>query len=234
MAWRVANSLGRLLAQLNAAYPRRSKISDGAIGDAAHASRSSDHNPWVLDGATGIVTARDYTHDLASGMDCEALYQALIKSRDPRIKYVIWNRTITSGGKDASPWVRRSYTGSNPHDKHLHLSVRSDKASYDDVRDWALPGTASTPEVPDMLPHESAQLAAIATEVGKLAVAIRDPKSGLLAKVSALQALGAGPSVAEIAAAVVAKLPVTSGGAPVTATQVADAVVDRLGASLTD
>ena len=147
MAWRVARSLDRLLAQLNAAAPRRSKVSDGSIGDAAHASRTSDHNPWVKDGAMGVVTARDYTHDPANGMDCERLYQALVRSRDPRIKYIIWNRTITSGNGQTSPWVRRAYTGSNAHTKHLHLSVHSSKALYDDVRDWStgLGGGAPTP-----------------------------------------------------------------------------------------
>ena len=44
MAWRVARSLDVLLGQLNALAPERSKASDGSIGDAAHASRSSDHN----------------------------------------------------------------------------------------------------------------------------------------------------------------------------------------------
>ena len=138
--WRVARSLDRLLAQLNALAPRRSKASDGSIGDAAHASRSSDHNPWVRLLGLGIVTARDFTHDPAGGLDCEQLYAALVRSRDPRIKYVIWRRTITSGAAGPSPWVRRTYTGSNPHDKHLHLSVEDEANRYDDARDWLIPG----------------------------------------------------------------------------------------------
>lgn len=149
MAWRVARSLDRLLAQLNAAYPNRSKVSDGAIGDAAHASRTSDHNPWVLDGSMGIVTARDYTHHPASGMDCEKLYQALVASRDPRIKYIIWNRTITSGSGQTQPWVRRPYSGTNAHTQHLHLSVQPTKVLYDDSRDWAVAGGGSEPAKAD-------------------------------------------------------------------------------------
>jgi hypothetical protein len=43
--WRVAKSLDRLLAQVNRLASDRSKASDGAIGDAKHQSRESDHNP---------------------------------------------------------------------------------------------------------------------------------------------------------------------------------------------
>ncbi|HKV33547.1 MAG TPA: hypothetical protein VJP89_04485, partial [Pyrinomonadaceae bacterium] len=61
MAWRVAKSLLRLREQINELAPNRSKASDGTIGDAAHASRKSDHNPWVKDGSIGVVTAMDIT-----------------------------------------------------------------------------------------------------------------------------------------------------------------------------
>ena len=71
MAWRVAKSLLKLRDQINAHAPKRSKKSDGYIGDAAHASRSSDHNPWVKDGKMGVVTAADFTHDPAGGFDAE-------------------------------------------------------------------------------------------------------------------------------------------------------------------
>lgn len=137
-SWRVARSLDHLLAQLNDAAPDRSRASDGSIGDAAHASRNSDHNPWVVYGGLGVVTARDFTHDPADGLDCEDLYQALVSSRDPRIKYIIWNRTITSGATGSAPWTRRSYAGSNPHDKHLHLSVQPVRSLFDDTSSWQI------------------------------------------------------------------------------------------------
>lgn len=115
-----------LRAAVNAAAPLRSRVSDGWIGDAAHATRTSDHNPWVLDGKTGIVTALDITNDPIQGVDGNVLSRALI--RDPRVKYVIWNRQIWSRQKPT--W--RAYTGKNPHNHHVHVSVSSDKDKYDD------------------------------------------------------------------------------------------------------
>lgn len=113
MAWRVARSLDVLLGQLNDLYPHRSKVSDGSIGDAAHASRNSDHNPWY---GPGIVTARDFTHDPDGGINCHWLAQQLVTHHDRRIKYIIWDHKIWQHGWSA-------YNGPNPHTKHLHLSV---------------------------------------------------------------------------------------------------------------
>lgn len=138
--WRLANSLETLRAQLNKAYPNRRKSSDGTIGDAKHASRSSDHNPHVIDGKYGVVTAIDFTHDPERGVDSEKLANLLLASRDPRIKYIISNRKIVSSEKTKgiAAWNWRPYTGSNPHDKHMHLSVKSDKTSYDSTVLWDL------------------------------------------------------------------------------------------------
>jgi hypothetical protein len=41
-----------LRAQVNKRWPTREKASDGWIGDRAHASRKSDHNPDGVDGYT--------------------------------------------------------------------------------------------------------------------------------------------------------------------------------------
>lgn len=134
MTWRAANSLLHLRDQMNALYPKRNKANDGTVGDAAHASRSSDHNPWVMDGKTGVVTALDITNDPKNGCDCQKIVNALVASRDQRIKYIIWNRRICSA--TVAPWTWRKYTGSNPHDHHFHVSVRAEKKFYDDNRDW--------------------------------------------------------------------------------------------------
>src|ERR1051325_5275718 len=117
MAWRVARSLDVLLGQLNALAPRRSKTPDGSIGDAAHATRDSDHNPWY---GPGIVTARDFTHDPARGMDIAVIADQIAASRDKRIKYIIANALILDSRPGCKPWKWVPYTGSNPHRKHLH------------------------------------------------------------------------------------------------------------------
>jgi hypothetical protein len=132
MAWRLARSLDVLRAKLNALSPNRSKISDGTIGDAAHSSRTSDHNP---DGQ-GRVCGMDITHDPAHGIDSEVLANALLASRDPRIKYVISNRKIASGAGGPQPWVWRPYPGKNPHNHHVHISVT--QAGADDKSPWDL------------------------------------------------------------------------------------------------
>jgi len=150
MSWRLAKSLEALRLQIDAASPNRSKASDGSIGDAAHASRASDHNPWVKDGKTGIVTAIDITHDPRHGVDGDSIAAALKGSRDKRIKYIIWNRRIWNPERGAD-W--RPYTGSNPHDKHIHISAAVDKPRYDDPRPWQWGGAmpkADAPEVKEM------------------------------------------------------------------------------------
>lgn len=148
VAWRVARSLDVLLAQLNAACPNRSKASDGSIGDVAHQKAgTSDHLPWVdIPGETAnAVTARDYTHDPARGLDIGRVTDELKASRDPRIKYVIANDLIMSGAGGPKPWVWREYTGSNEHRHHFHLSVREDPRLFDDPRPWTLPMFGGAP-----------------------------------------------------------------------------------------
>lgn len=136
--WRVARSLVALRRQVDAFAPGRSIASDGTIGDAAHASRASDHNPWVRDGSMGIVTAMDITHDPAHGCDSARIAQAIVASRDPRVKYVIWNRQIANASAIGAvgPWTWRAYGGSNPHNKHVHVSVNSEQDAYDNEGDW--------------------------------------------------------------------------------------------------
>lgn len=133
--WRLARALVQLEAEVNAKWPSRSKDSDGSIGDAAHQSRASDHNPWIRDPeGVRICSAIDLTHDPKNGFDSYAFAEWLRTKRDPRIKYVISNRRIFSS--ETSPWQWRRYSGSNPHDHHVHISVQDEKARYDDVRSW--------------------------------------------------------------------------------------------------
>lgn len=133
MSWRLAKSLEKLREQLNAAFPQRSKVSDGSVGDLAHRSRASDHNPNSAD----VVTAIDVTHDPAHGLSGTALSRQLIK--DPRTKYVIFDGQIYRTYKPQLGWAR--YTGPNKHTHHVHISVVADAHEYDDSAPWAFEAT---------------------------------------------------------------------------------------------
>lgn len=130
--WRMAKSIARFIQQCNLHAPARAKTYDGTIGDAAHQATKSDHNPNAL----GVVTAVDITHDPARGMDCGEIVEALMKSKDPRIKYIIWRGRIMSS--KVAPWTWRTYNGVNKHSAHLHLSVDPRPELYDDDRPWAI------------------------------------------------------------------------------------------------
>ncbi|MGL5908420.1 MAG: peptidoglycan-binding domain-containing protein [Phycicoccus sp.] len=147
MTWKVAPSLDRLRYQLNELAPNRSTIHDGGIGDADHATRDSDHNPWVVIAGQAYVTARDFTHDVPGGLDCDRLAAALIAGRDRRLKYIIWEDQILSGAEGRQPWEWREYHGPNLHTKHLHLSVVPDLRCTLDIP-WLLPGLATPAPVP--------------------------------------------------------------------------------------
>jgi hypothetical protein len=119
------------LNQLNLLFPDRNIESDGTIGDERHQHEKSDHNP----NSAGVVTALDVTHDPISGCSGEWLSQALQKSDDRRIKYLIWNGKITVKG-DISKW--KPYEGFSAHTEHVHISVSSDRSLYDNTMLWDL------------------------------------------------------------------------------------------------
>lgn len=98
-----------VLRQATALRPKRKKASDGLLPSAAHrvASPNSDHD-------TGYAV--DLTHDPEHGIDCFELFEKL--RADKRVKYLIFTGKIwsTKNGE-------YRYTGSNPHNKHLHISI---------------------------------------------------------------------------------------------------------------
>ena len=145
MSWRVARSLDTLLVEVNTAAPKRSRVSDGAIGDLRHQHEaSSDHNPFVIVDGQGVVRARDFTHDPANGCDAGKLAEAIRQlgiAGHPALgqgAYVIWNRRIASATLDGRPWDWEPYSGSNPHDHHCHVSVSRAPAGFDSVKRWGV------------------------------------------------------------------------------------------------
>lgn len=73
-------------------------------------SPTSDHN-------TGYAV--DLTHDALGGIDCKQIFQYL--KDDKRVKYLIFQGKIWS--RDRIVEGDREYTGSNKHNKHLHISI---------------------------------------------------------------------------------------------------------------
>jgi hypothetical protein len=134
--WRVAGCLLTLRSEINVAYPKRDKASDGTIGDADHATRASDHNPWVIDrNGIGVVRAFDCDVD---GIPAAAIVEKIRKlgaAGDVRLRggYLIFNGQITKA--DWSGWVK--YTGPNKHTLHWHLSVTQGTA-YDSTAGWGI------------------------------------------------------------------------------------------------
>lgn len=127
--WRVANSINVLRQEVNTAHPGRPTASDGTIGDAAHQQCVSDHNP----NSAGVVTAWDITADTWS--DALAENFRMRGSTDSRVKYVIWQRRITSAMHN---WQWVAYNGEDPHTSHIHLSVSADPSQYDRTDPWGI------------------------------------------------------------------------------------------------
>jgi hypothetical protein len=109
-----------VLRQATALRPKRKKASDGLLPSAAHRIQSpnSDHN-------TGYAV--DLTHDPKNDIDCVKLFIEL--QNDKRVKYLIFQGRIWSQTNGVS-----KYTGSNPHDKHLHISIKEGHGN--NVSEW--------------------------------------------------------------------------------------------------
>jgi hypothetical protein len=112
----------QLREQFDDTFPDRDRSSDGWIGDTRHSARPSDHNP---DAKTGVVRAIDVDRDVSGKPkpdlmpDIANQIRLAAKAGDKRIAYVIFE------GRIASPrmgWRWRKYSGSNPHNKHCHIS----------------------------------------------------------------------------------------------------------------
>ena len=133
MAWVLTRGLGTVRAEFNSVFPDRDKTSDGTIGDQAHQTSASGHNPdrtgraEYKDGdSLDEVRAIDVDRDLVpgSGTDwMELVVQYLVRKARAGgyipFRYIIYKRRIWSR---TDGWQTRTYTGSNAHDKHAHFS----------------------------------------------------------------------------------------------------------------
>ena len=112
-----------VLKQATALFPKRSKLSDGLLPSLTHQRQNpnSDHNSGL---------AVDLTNDPANGVDCSVIFEKL--KEDKRVKYLIHKGKIWSSDKAKSG--NRAYSGSNPHHKHLHISIHPEFAN--DTSPW--------------------------------------------------------------------------------------------------
>jgi hypothetical protein len=112
----------QLREQFDDTFPDRDRTSDGWIGDTRHSARPSDHNP---DPKTGVVRAIDVDRDVSGSSkpdlmpDIANQIRLAAKAGDKRIAYVIFEGRIASSRMG---WRWRKYKGSNPHNKHCHIS----------------------------------------------------------------------------------------------------------------
>jgi hypothetical protein len=124
MSWHLAPSLVQLRAEVNKRWPNRPKDSDGSVGDTSHSARKSDHNP----NSRGSVNAIDITYP---GVDPKIIIAAA--SKHPSANYVIFNRKIYSR---SNGWKAAPYSGTNPHTKHLHVSIKQSEKAEKDTTPW--------------------------------------------------------------------------------------------------
>jgi hypothetical protein len=146
-SWVLIPCLVKLRDEFNTVAPGRDKASDGSVGDPAHASTTSDHNPDetgkvpIRDADTvNEVHAIDVDEDLrTTGLSMEAVVQFLLarcrSGAENRLRYIIFNRRIweATGG-----WRQEAYAGANPHTEHAHFSASYVSALEASTASWHL------------------------------------------------------------------------------------------------
>lgn len=136
----LAGNLLRRSAMVKAVYPTMTIYS---LGDTAHQSERSDHNPdsrnvWH---AIDIMTRTDSSYDGAA-----AKLLAWLLSDTTDLQYAIHDRLIYSITNDFRPV---KYTGTNPHTDHIHASGRHGSIGYSNATGTGYSVTAEnyTPSV---------------------------------------------------------------------------------------
>lgn len=187
---RPAHSVNVARDEANAMAPGRSTASDGWIGDPAHASRASRHNP----NQAGVVCARDITDDPAAGFPVHTVLRWLVtnvlaplagQGYTQKTAPEPWNNVAYFISADQTAgwstlWRWKPYKGSNRHLKHGHIGVgigpdAKPKPPYDSPVAWGL-ARATDPDDQELTMADISQilagLTAIEAKVNALAAAL--------------------------------------------------------------
>jgi hypothetical protein len=154
---RRAYGLDALRSEIDERWEGRDVRSDGWIGDAKHRSRPSDHNP----NSAGVVQAIDVDeHTDRSERSDEVgrwLWDALLRSQDERIAYVIYEHRMFSSYKSGRgpAWTVGQGRG---HTQHLHISLVDDVRLHDSSARWFAHLSALTNGDDTMTPAQESKL----------------------------------------------------------------------------
>lgn len=140
MGWVKVKWIPQLFAAFDALWPNRNRAQDGTIGDTAHQSSPSGHNPDDTPGSRPEREDADNTPEVraadvdARGVNMQAVIDAIVSDPNERKRfiYIIFNRYIWSA---SNGWRKARYTGSDPHDTHAHFS--GDPNHDEDARPFA-------------------------------------------------------------------------------------------------
>jgi hypothetical protein len=152
-------------------------------GDARHKLSPSGHNPDDTPGSKAEdsdadsipeIRAGDYRLPLNAAFTPEQFVQWLVKKcrsgEITWIKYIIFNKRIWSA---STGWVTRVYKGSNPHDKHFHISCKSDTKSENSTARIGMHALLPS------LPAREVKMLSITGKYPELKQGLKDPVPGV-------------------------------------------------------
>jgi len=151
--WTLLPSLKELFAEFDLIAPDRDHASDGSIGNTAHQTEVSDHNPDDTAGSKAAyndhdgkpeVRAVDVDNTLRITVEgfsdpMEGVVQYVLKrcrsGAEKRLEYIIYFRRIWTR---SSGWTQKTYTGASAHTEHAHFSARHDGSFDNKTESWTL------------------------------------------------------------------------------------------------
>lgn len=163
--------LVQLRYEFNVLNPARDKGADGWIGDTAHQTRVSDHNPdsqgRVL--AIDIDVTGPWPDNSTLLMFVQFILDRCRSGVETRLEYIIFQGKIYTRDNQ---WHTSTYTGTDQHTNHAHFSARHDHVGQNVTTSWNIE------EVVMPTPAEYAQAVA-----NKLFADLGNANSGLYAQI---------------------------------------------------